>query len=187
VNATPDRLSSPTETARNLARLLSELRAIDPTAGPLAEYGRGAPLGAIDGDFRASLSVYGEHPWLLETWEAGLAAPAWSGQGVWIHGDLDARNLLATDGRVSGLLDFGALSVGDPAGDLIVGWKMLDTDGRRTFRDLVGGDHAMWLRARATLVAQTVMILSYYTLDSNPTLVREATNWLEQLRGDSLV
>ena len=184
VNATPDRLASPDATARDLARLLSELQAIDPAGGPPAEYGRGAALSAMDEDFRSSLSKHGEEPWLLETWEVGLSASEWSEPYVWIHGDLDARNLLASDGRLSGLIDFGGLFVGDPAGDLIVGWKMLDTDGRRTFRDLIGADDATWLRARATLVAQAVMILSYYTPETNPTLVREATNWLVQLRVD---
>ena len=32
----------------------------------------------------------------------------------WFHSDLVAENLLLTDGRLSGVLDFGALSIGDP-------------------------------------------------------------------------
>jgi aminoglycoside phosphotransferase (APT) family kinase protein len=183
-NATPERLSSTDETARDLARLLSGLRSIDPAGGPGSRYGRGAPLGVMDADFRESLATYGEEGWLLDEWETGLDAPVWSGPPVWLHCDLDARNLLATDGRLSGLLDFGGLSVGDPAGDVIVGWKMLDADGRRTFLDLVDVDEATMLRARATLVAQAVMILSYYTLDTNATLVNEAERWLAELAAD---
>jgi aminoglycoside phosphotransferase (APT) family kinase protein len=183
-NATPERLASQESTARDLARLLTELEAIDTEGGPPAAYGRGAPLETMDEDFRASLATYGEHGWLLRGWQEGLDAPAWREAAVWLHGDLDARNLLASNGHLSGLLDFGGLSVGDPAGDAIVAWKMLDANGRRMFRELIQLDAPTWLRARATLVAQAVMILSYYTLETNPTLVREATNWLAQLRAD---
>ncbi len=33
----------------------------------------------------------------------------------WIHGDLDARNLLVRDGRLSAVLDFGSIGVGPQA------------------------------------------------------------------------
>jgi hypothetical protein len=49
---------------------------------------------------------------------------------VWIHGDLDARNLLVEDGRLSGVVDFGGLGVGDPACDVMVACVEGPADGR---------------------------------------------------------
>jgi len=187
-SATPDRLEDRGRTARDLARLLEELRSIDPTDGPPAKYGRGAPLAAIDDDCRAAIAELGDARdtgWLLDEWNAALGAARWVDRPVWIHGDLDARNLLAIDGRLHGLVDFGGLTVGDPAGDLIVAWKMLDAATRPAFRALVEADDASWHRARGTLVAQAVMILSYYTLETNPTLVQEAESWLGELGADT--
>ena len=42
---------------------------------------------------------------------------------VWIHGDLQSGNLLAQQGRLSAVIDFGCLGVGDPACDLQVAWN----------------------------------------------------------------
>jgi aminoglycoside phosphotransferase (APT) family kinase protein len=81
-------------------------------------------------------------------WEAGLAAPAWDGPGVWVHGDPAPSNLLAVDGRLSAVIDFGTLAVGDPAVDLIAAWTVLDAAQRPAFREALGVDDATWARGR---------------------------------------
>jgi aminoglycoside phosphotransferase (APT) family kinase protein len=63
-------------------------------------------------------------------WEAALEAPQWPGPPVWIHGDLDARNLLVQEGRLSAVIDFGCLGIGDPAWDVMVAWKVLSAETR---------------------------------------------------------
>ena len=113
-----------------------------------------------------------------DIWEAALGAPLWSRPPVWLHGDLDARNLLATDGRLSGVLDFGALAVGDPAADVMVAWKMFGANDRASFRSLLDIDDATWLRAQGWVLSQALMILSYYTLETNRILVLEAQRWM---------
>ena len=40
---------------------------------------------------------------------------------LWLHGDLHPANLLVRDGRIGGVIDFGDLTAGDPATDLIGG------------------------------------------------------------------
>jgi hypothetical protein len=67
----------------------------------------------------------------------------------WYHGDLTAENLLVRDGRLAAVLDFGGLSVGDPAVDLAVAWEVLDPPAREIFRRKLGVDDATWLRGRA--------------------------------------
>jgi aminoglycoside phosphotransferase (APT) family kinase protein len=186
-NATPERLTSQDRTAADLVRLLRELWSIDTAGGPPAE-GRGGDLSIYDEDVRASVEIISnsiETRWALREWTAALDATPWTGEPVWLHRDLDARNLLAQDGRLSGLIDFGGLAIGDPAADLMVAWKMFDPEGRAAFRERLDMDDATWRRARGCVLCQAVMILSYYTLETNPTLVREATNWLAQLRADA--
>src|SRR4029077_6492526 len=77
-------------------------------------------------------------------WEAALAAPPWRRPPVWIHGDLDARNLLVTRGRISAVIDFGSAGVGDPACDVMVAWKVLSAETRDAFRAALDIDDATW-------------------------------------------
>lgn len=184
--ASSDRLDDPETTAMDLARFVHELEAVDGTEGP-PPGGRGGPLHARDEACRESIAKLDpaiDRSWVEAEWDAALAAPVWSGAPVWIHGDLDARNLLATGGRLSGVLDWGSLAVGDPAADVMVAWKMFDADVRERFRAEVHVDDATWSRARGWVLSQAVMILSYYTLETNAVLVMEAERWLSELLAD---
>jgi aminoglycoside phosphotransferase (APT) family kinase protein len=98
---------------------------------------------------------------------------------VWHHGDLDVRNWLVRDGRISGVIDWGSMGVGDPACDVMVGWKLHSSEARDAFREALPTDDATWERARGWAVSQAVAALAYYTPENNPTLYREAERWLE--------
>jgi aminoglycoside phosphotransferase (APT) family kinase protein len=100
---------------------------------------------------------------------------------VWIHGDLDSRNLLALDGRLSAVIDWGSLGVGDPACDVMVAWKVLSADSRDIFRTALSIDDATWARGRGWALSQALGALSYYTLETNPVLVRESRRWLVEV------
>lgn len=104
---------------------------------------------------------------------------------MWVHGDLDVRNLLVTDGRLSGVVDFGTLGVGDPAADVMVAWKMLTPAAREEFRRELEIDDATWARSRASVLAQSINALTYYTDENNPILVREARAWLAEVLAGS--
>jgi aminoglycoside phosphotransferase (APT) family kinase protein len=116
-------------------------------------------------------------------WESALVAHAWERSPLWIHGDLDPRNLLVERGRLSAVIDWGCLGVGDPACDVAAAWKVLSAETRRVFRSELAVDDATWLRARGWALSQAVGALSYYTVDMNPTLVREARRWLAEVLG----
>jgi aminoglycoside phosphotransferase (APT) family kinase protein len=161
--------------ARDLARLVAALQQVDPVGAPP---GRGIPLAARDKEFRYWLArFHGDHRVAVE-WERALAAPAWHGPPVWHHGDLDARNWLVRDGRISGVIDWGSMGVGDPACDVMVAWKLHSSAARDAFRDALGPDDATWARARGWSLSQAVAILAYYTPENNPTLYREAESWI---------
>ncbi|HCO01765.1 MAG TPA: phosphotransferase, partial [Actinobacteria bacterium] len=68
------------------------------------------------------------------------------GPPVWIHGDLQSGNLLAQHGRITAVIDFGGLGVGDPACDLMVAWNLLSAETRDVFRAALTVDDATWAR-----------------------------------------
>ncbi|HSO51221.1 MAG TPA: phosphotransferase, partial [Actinomycetes bacterium] len=121
----------------------------------------------------------------LRSWQASLEAPAWDGPEVWVHGDLLPGNLLVVGGRLSAVIDFGGLNVGDPACDLQPAWNLFAGAGasRARFRAELAIDDASWLRGRGWALAQAVMALPYYW-DTNPGMVRQASHALAQVLAD---
>ncbi len=184
-----DATSTPVDLQRaaaDLAELLATLRRIDPAGGPPPE-GRGGPLWSRDKPTRAGIAALGDlidADAVTTAWEAALAAPNWDGPPVWSHGDLDARNLLVEDQRITGIVDWGALCVGDPACDVKVAWAVLDAEARPIFRRLLEIDDAMWIRGRGWALSQAMIALPYY-LNTYPTIVKEAWRWLTEALADS--
>lgn len=173
--------------AVELARFVAALQHVDPTDGPPpGEHNafRGVPLATRDKATRSAIASVGgsvDNAAVTAAWEEALRAPAWERSPVWIHGDLDARNLLVDRGRLSGVIDFGCLGVGDPACDVMVVWKVLSADTRKTFRAALSVDDATWSRSRGWALSQALMALSYYTAETNPQLVSEARRWLMEV------
>jgi aminoglycoside phosphotransferase (APT) family kinase protein len=174
------------QAATDLAGFIAALQRID-TAGAPGPGGhnflRGEPLEARDAEVRASLAALGDDidvSAATAVWEAALRAPEWQRPPVWIHGDLDARNLLVQEGRISAVLDFGSLGVGDPACDVMVAWKVLSAESRARFRAALSIDDATWERGRGWALSQALGALAYYTLETNAVLVREARRWLRE-------
>ncbi len=120
----------------------------------------------------------------LASWEESLRAPAWSGPDVWLHGGLLPGNLPVTDGRLSAVIDFGCLNVGDPACDLQPAWNVFTGARRERFRAELAVDDAAWLRGRGWALFQAVVALPYYW-DTNPGMIRQATNALTQVLADT--
>jgi aminoglycoside phosphotransferase (APT) family kinase protein len=91
------------QAARDLAVLVGVLQQVSPAGAPL---GRGIPLGERDREIQYWLARFDSHSAVTAEWERALAAPPWDGPPVWHHGDLDARNWLVQDGRISGVIDW---------------------------------------------------------------------------------
>jgi len=185
-NATLERIADPSQAAMDLAEFISALQAVDPTGGPAPD-GRGGPLAPRDEWTRDSIAALADEidvDLVTAAWETALQAPEWSGRPVWIHGDLDARNMLVQRGRLSGVLDFATMAVGDPASDVMVAWKMLPAEHRDTFRAALAVDDSTWARARGWVLSQALMALSYYTMQTNPTLVLESRRWMREVLSD---
>ena len=178
------------QAATDLATFVAALQRVDPTGGPPpGEHNawRGVPLVLRDQAMRSAIASLGSAintEAVTAVWEAALSARVWERVPVWIHGDLDARNLLAEGGRLTGVIDFGCLGVGDPACDVMVAWKMLSAGSRDTFLTALSIDQATRLRARGWALSQALIALAYYTMETNPVLVREAQRWMAEVLAD---
>ena len=179
-----DRVGDERRAAVDLARFVAALRSFDPSGAPAS--GRDNWVRRRDSEARAAIaSLHG----LLDTdaataaWEASLRAPAWDGIAVWTHGDLLPPNLLVSDGRLSAVLDFGCVGVGDPAVDVIAAWSVFGADGRDAFRAALDVDDATWARARGYALHQALLIIPYYP-ETNPAFVAMATRTVEEVLAD---
>jgi aminoglycoside phosphotransferase (APT) family kinase protein len=183
------RTIDPEQAAVDLAAFVIALRGVD-TAGAHRRppYGRGGPLTERDDHVRRAVAELGDRidgDRILGLWQESLDAAPWKGAEVWVHGDLLPGNLLVVDGRLSAVIDFGGLNVGDPACDLQPAWNDFDGVSRTTFRAELGVDDASWVRGRGWALFQAVTGLAYYW-DTNPGMIRQASYALAQvLAGDS--
>lgn len=172
------------QAAVDLAAFVTALRRVDTTgAYPRPPHGRGGPLAEGDEQVRRSIERLGgrvDGEAALRSWQESLSAAAWDGPEVWVHGDLLPGNLLVVDGRLSAVIDFGCLNVGDPAGDLLPAWNLFAGGSRLRFRAELGVDNASWLRGRGWALYQAVSALPYYW-DTNPGMIRQAAHALAQV------
>jgi aminoglycoside phosphotransferase (APT) family kinase protein len=151
--------------ARDVASFLNALRAVDPAGGPAPgqhSFLRGAdPMEAYGADARGyvdalegTIDIKAAHAVLDAAAESKVKAP------VWAHGDIAVGNLLARDGRLSAVLDFGCAAVGDPSCDLVFAWVFLEGESRAAFRRLVAVDEETWARGRAWALWKAALLAS---------------------------
>jgi aminoglycoside phosphotransferase (APT) family kinase protein len=101
-----------------------------------------------------------------------------------VHGDLLPGNLLVVGGRLTAVIDFGGLNVGDPACDLQPAWNIFAGGSRDRFRAELAVDDASWLRGRGWALLQAVLALPYYW-DTNPGIVRQTSHALREVLADA--
>ena len=176
--------------ADELAAFVAALQRLDPAGGPPPgehNFFRGAPLATRDGAVRDALSRLDGSTLDVAAagaaWEQALEAPVHTGRVRWIHGDLHPANLLALEGRMAGVLDFGGLGVGDPACDLMAAWTVLDAAARPAFRAGVAADDASWARGRGWALSVGLIALPYYR-DRSPAFAAEARRWVDAALDD---
>jgi aminoglycoside phosphotransferase (APT) family kinase protein len=162
--------------AIDLAAFLLALQAIDTEGGPVKSgLDRGVPLASRDELTRAAISELGDRvdtARVTSVWKEALAAYAWPGQPLWIHGDLLPGNVLVHARRLSAVIDFGALGLGDPAADVVPAWTLFDRQSRRVFREALGCDEDAWQRGRGWALSTALVSLPYYW-DTAPHIVAE--------------
>lgn len=172
------------QAAIDLGHFVSSMQKINPINGPKCR--RGQPLSTRDQETREAIILLQDTydtSLLTDLWESALATPKWSGDPVWIHGDLHAGNLLAKNGRITAVVDFGLTGIGDPACDLMVAWTLLNTETRETFRSIVQPDAATWARGRGWALHLGIVGYPYYRV-TNPVFAAIAKRAINEVLSD---
>jgi aminoglycoside phosphotransferase (APT) family kinase protein len=109
------------EAAETLAAFLAAMHEPAPAVIPPGRHNRAGPLADSSEGFARLLQeasrrgLVSDPDAVRQVWEDALAAPAWTGPRLWLHGD----------GTFCGVVDFGDLCAGDPACDLAACWLVL--------------------------------------------------------------
>lgn len=187
--ATFERLADPVREARRLGEFVRALVAIDPTGGPPPgehNFWRGVALADRDQLTRRCIAQCDgliDVDAVTEAWERDLNAPVWDKPPTWLHGDLASDNMLAVDGQISAVIDWGGLAVGDPATELQPAWNLFRGESRDAYREATGVDDATWARGRGLALSVSVVALPYYK-DTLPGRAKGATYIMKEALKD---
>jgi aminoglycoside phosphotransferase (APT) family kinase protein len=98
-----------------------------------------------------------------------------------IHGDLHPRHALVHEARLSAVIDWGDVCVGDPSIDLQLVWCVFPPEGRDRFIDAYGPiDDERLLRARAAALYFCAMLATYAESVGHANLLEESLAGLER-------
>jgi len=170
-------IQDPNRFSLDLANFIRDLQRIEIKGAPISN--RGVPLVERDADTRSALAALVSHKEsfdlseVLEAWEFALQLGPGAELPVWIHGDLTPGNILVNDGKLSAIIDFGSLGIGDPFADLIVAWNLLPSSSRELFRSHMRVSDSTWKRGRGLALSVALIQLPYYA-ESNPEVAENA-------------
>jgi len=102
-----------------------------------------------------------------------------------VHGDLYVRHLLLDEqARLTGVIDWGDLHLGDPAVDLALAWSFLPRSAHATFRAAYGEiDAGAWRLARLRALVSGLALWLYGHDRRDEDLVRESRLIMDQVLG----
>lgn len=139
--------------ALTLGEFLVALQKVDSTGGPIAgpqNFFRGGNMGVYDHETRSAIEVLKSRIDVrsaIEVWESALST-TWQKSPVWIHGDIAPGNLLVKKEKLSAVIDFGQLGIGDPACDLAIAWTFMQGKSQHIFKTTLSLDDDTWARGR---------------------------------------
>jgi aminoglycoside phosphotransferase (APT) family kinase protein len=172
------------QAATDLGKFVQALQKIDPLGGPPS--GRGSKLALRDYGTRRAIDALRDSldaESVTAAWEQSLQTSERETAPVWTHGDLLPTNLLIQRDRITAVIDFGEVGLGDPACDLVPAWSVLSGGTRGLFRSLLEVDDSTWVRGRGWALSQALMIVPYYQ-NTNPTLVVVAFRVIDEVLAD---
>ncbi|WP_172622874.1 aminoglycoside phosphotransferase family protein [Aquicella siphonis] len=171
--------------AEDIACFLNDMHGIKLTNGPVSR--RGIPLKELDvetrkaiGELEGKIDTY----FIASLWRQLLNVPSWNKTLVWLHGDLLPGNILVQNNRLSAVIDFTDVGIGDPACDLIIAWSLFNPNSRQIFKEnLKHVDDDTWERGRGWALSIALIMLPYY-IHSNPVLTALARRMIKNVSCD---
>ncbi|MFI0716398.1 aminoglycoside phosphotransferase family protein [Streptomyces inhibens] len=148
--------------ADTLAGFLRALHVEAPAEAPIAADRSGHPKDCTDGfeNFFQAVVPDDIAADVRAVWDDAVAAHAWEGPRVWVHGDLHPANVVVSDGTLSGIVDFGDMFAGDPAWDLAAAWVLLPAGTASRFFDMYAhADEAAIRRARGLAAMKSLFLM----------------------------
>lgn len=164
--------------AEDSATFLRELYRVDTTGGPLAgphNFYRGASPSVYDDETRTAISRLKDvidANVAMEVWEKAISSE-WNKDAIWIHGDFSAGNILVKDGKLTAVIDFGGMGIGDPACDLVIAWTLLNAAARQKFKLCLNLDDNTWARARGWCLWKALITLVSLDKKDSPDALRQ--------------
>ncbi|MFC7219672.1 aminoglycoside phosphotransferase family protein [Streptomyces polyrhachis] len=166
-------ISRGSHAADTLAAFLRALHVQAPAEAPIATDRGAHPRNCTDGFENLLQAVAPDDTAVADTaldvravravrvvWDDAVAAGAWEGPPVWVHGDLHPANVVVADGTLSGVIDFGDMFAGDPAWDLAAAWVLLPAGTASRFFDTYGrADEASIRRARGLAAMKSLFLM----------------------------
>lgn len=187
---TSAKLSNLNDIAKDLAKFLTAFQRVDSTGGPqpgLHSFYRGEDLKVYDAETRQAIEcLKGKIDTDLATkiWETALST-RWQDTPVWVHGDISPGNLLTQNGKLCAVIDFGQLSIGDPACDLAIAWTLFEGESRKIFRDMLPLDKSTWARGRAWTLWKALIVAAGIA-DTNAVEAKKSYHVIDTLFLDEL-
>lgn len=126
------------EIAKDLAKFLNELHKVDIENGitPSKDnFHRGGDLAVYNDEMINALSKIEDKNYrrkVEKVWIDALNTDT-SKKQTWIHGDFAVGNILLNNNKVSGIIDFGQMAVGDFSCDLVIAWNFFDEQSCKIF------------------------------------------------------
>lgn len=173
--------------AFDLAKFLKELQAITDVKTQTPgqhNWRRGDHVSVYDVGARKQIAKLGniiDANNALSLWDKACESK-WIKPPVWVHGDFAIGNMLINNAKLSAIIDFGGVAVGDPACDLVIAWTYLSGKSREIFINEMDLDEDTWLRARAWALWKATFELCQITdknsreADSQKQIIDEVMN-----------
>jgi aminoglycoside phosphotransferase (APT) family kinase protein len=123
---------------------------------------RDCGLTAKNDDIELRMLALNDEPLLndviLSAWKKAIAEPA-ALKSCWVAGDIHARNVLVSNGKISAFIDWGDMCIGDPASDLASIWALFaDPKARLEVIEAYGMSDSLIIRALGWAIFYGVLL-----------------------------
>ena len=141
--------------ANLLIDFLKKLHVSAPPEAPTNEY-RGLPLKAKQPNMSVRFEKLKNKSELISDkikiiWQEALNVDL-NKNKVWLHGDMHPRNIIVKNGEINAIIDWGDMTVGDPATDLSCLWMLFENNIALDAAKIYGASDALIKRAKGWAV-----------------------------------